>query len=285
MIGDRFDRFDHLVRVREALARILGECAHHQIVDAARQRWIDGGGRRRIEAHDRGERLVVGAALERADVRDHLVEDDAEREQIAALIELVRLTLLGRQVRDLAHDRPGLGLRVAVARFRDAEVEDLHGAVEADHQVRRRDVAMDDVERLAVDADAFVRVRESGARARRDGERDMQRHALAQSTRSRQHVENVFAVDELHRVEERVTDLTEVEDLRDVRVLQLRREARFVEEHRDPPRIVIALGTDAFEHDVPLETRESVRARQEDFGHASLRQTSEQLVLVRGIPS
>ncbi len=145
LIGDRFDRLEHLVRAAPAIARILRQCSHDEVVDAARQGGVHRRWRRRIEANDRGERLVVRAALERADVRHHLVEHDAEREQIAAVIDLVGLALLGREVRDLAHDRTGLGLRVAVARLGDAEVEHLHDAVEADHEVRGRDIAMHDV--------------------------------------------------------------------------------------------------------------------------------------------
>ncbi len=130
-----------------------------------------------------------------------------------------------------------------------------------------------------------VRVGEPRTCTRGDRERDVERHALAERAGAREHVEDVLAVDELHRVEERVADLTEVEDLRDVRVLELRREARFVEEHRDPARIVIALGPDALEDHVALEACETIRAREEDFGHASLRQTSEQLVLGGRIPA
>ena len=56
-------------------------------------------------------------------------------------------------------------------RLRDAEVDDLHAAVVADQDVRRRHVAMDDAERLAVGAGARARSAAPAQHAGDDRER------------------------------------------------------------------------------------------------------------------
>ena len=89
--------------------------------------------------------------------REHLVHHDGEREHVAAAIERLAEDLLGRHVRVLALDRAGARPRVRAARLRDAEVEQLHGAVGAHHDVRRRHVAVDDAEQRAVGAARLVR--------------------------------------------------------------------------------------------------------------------------------
>ena len=65
---------------------------------------------------------------ERLLARDHLVQHDAEREDVAARVELVAEDLLGGHVRGRADAGAGLG-EVAEARVaRDAEVHHLHAA-------------------------------------------------------------------------------------------------------------------------------------------------------------
>jgi hypothetical protein len=113
---------------------------------------------------ERGERagpdLLEGdeavAVAEHELVGEELVEDDAERVDVGALIEGAAEGLLGRHVRDLALDghvgvdggRGSGAVDVAGAGggAGDAEVEDLHGAREAQHDVVRADVAVDDAE-------------------------------------------------------------------------------------------------------------------------------------------
>ena len=61
----------------------------------------------------------------------HLVEDDAQRIQIGARVELVTLRLFRRNVRNAAHHHPGLGHADDVLGdgARDAEVAELHDVV------------------------------------------------------------------------------------------------------------------------------------------------------------
>src|ERR1017187_10520172 len=72
--------------------------------------------------------------------------------------------MLRRHVRDLAFQAPARRVVAELARaLRDAEIDDLHVAAESDHDVLGRDVAMDDVERSAVEIPLLVGVCEPRA--------------------------------------------------------------------------------------------------------------------------
>ena len=130
--------------------------------------------------HDRRHRQEVVVALEQAPHAAQLVEHDAEREHVAAAVDRLAEALLGRHVRDLALERARLGLGRPVRRLRDPEVDDLHRAVVADQDVRRRHVAVDDAERRAIGPALLVRVVQAGGRGGDD--RD---HVLERDLRSR----------------------------------------------------------------------------------------------------
>ena len=95
-------------------------------------------------------------ARERQRAGRHLVEHDAEREQVGARVELPAARLLGRHVRHRAQRRPrhrhSLAMRGLVRRrrlgpldqLRQAEVEHLGLAARRHEDVRRLDVAVDD---------------------------------------------------------------------------------------------------------------------------------------------
>src|SRR6185312_9501811 len=78
-----------------------------------------------------------------------LPEHDAQREDIAAAVERLAADLLGREIRRLALDHARARGFAVVVGLGDAEVDDLDVTVEADEDVLRADVAMDDVERRA----------------------------------------------------------------------------------------------------------------------------------------
>ncbi|HEX7664147.1 MAG TPA: hypothetical protein VF407_06550, partial [Polyangiaceae bacterium] len=128
-------------------------------------------------------------------------------------------------------------LRETPGRLRDAEVDQLHVAVERDDDVLRGDVAMHDRDRLAVLVFAGVRVGEAFADARENVEKDAERDLLLRAHRAIEHVAEVAAEHVLERDEERVADAPEVEHARDVRILEAHADARFVLEHAD--RVVV----------------------------------------------
>ena len=133
-------------------------------------------GRPRIVVEDLHRQVGRPLAFERLVTGGELVEHRAEREDVAAEVERLALHLLGRHVRDLALDDADLGAPLLGHRLGDAEVEDLADAVEADDDVRRRDVAVHEAERLVAPVGGAVRVLEPlgdvGRDAHGDGERD-----------------------------------------------------------------------------------------------------------------
>ena len=111
---------------------------------------------RRIRFQNRAHRLDRGVGLERLLPAEHLVEDEAEREDVGTVIDRMRADLLGRHVGRGAEHHAGLGL---VTRDPDergfggshwhrhlgqTEVEDLHASFACDEDVLRFQVAMDD---------------------------------------------------------------------------------------------------------------------------------------------
>ena len=95
--------------------------------------------------------------MERSLSREHLVQDRAEREDVAAGVDELAADLLGRHVADGAHDEAGLGARrcrreagraragsLGLRELGQAEVEDLHAAVARDEDVLGLQVPVDD---------------------------------------------------------------------------------------------------------------------------------------------
>ena len=99
-----------------------------------------------------------------------------------------------------------------------------------------------------------------------------------------EHVTKVFAVHVLHRVEVRARELSDVVNLRDVRMLELRGEPRLVEEHRDELRVLREVRQDALDADELLEAAVTVKPREKDLGHATRRELRDELVAAK-IPS
>jgi hypothetical protein len=71
----------------------------------------------------------VGLAQEEATTGEQLPEDDADREDVGARVDLLPHRGLGREVAELALDDAGLALLELARRLGEAEVHDLHLAV------------------------------------------------------------------------------------------------------------------------------------------------------------
>jgi len=98
--------------------------------------------------------------LERKPTREQPVEDHAEGVDVARRGHGLSGRLLGRHVGGGADQRSGLGQRVRTGDPRDAEVGDLGSALPVEDDVRRLQVAVDEV--------VLVRVREPIGDLRRD---------------------------------------------------------------------------------------------------------------------
>jgi len=209
----------------------------------------------------------------------HLVEHDAERPEIAAAIDRLSPALLGGHVRDLALERTDLRLLRATRRARDTEVDQLDRTFVADEHVARRHIAVNDAEVLSVGARAGVRVIERGGDAVDDRECDRERHRLLALASEALDRADVLAMDELHREERRACVLVDLVHVSDVRMLERRGEARFVEEHPDEIRIVRDGRQDALDDAQLLEAGRSTNTREIDLGHSAHRELPQDLVL------
>src|SRR6185312_14107449 len=85
----------------------------------------------------------------------------------------------------------------------------------------------------------------------------------------------------LHREEVVAVLEADVVDLRDVRVVQRRREARFVEEHVDELRVRRELREDALDHGELLEPLDADGAREIELRHPPDRDLANQVVLAQ----
>ena len=141
----------------EPLLGILLETVANDAVEARRDVLVGDGEVRRIFLEDRRHRVRGGVAVERALAGEHLVEDRAEGEDVAARVGGLAAHLLGRHVAERAEHDAGLGalrFRRQVGGARDgafglrqlgeAEVEDLDAPVLRDEDVLGLQVAMDD---------------------------------------------------------------------------------------------------------------------------------------------
>ena len=163
--GPVFQLVAHLVRALVALVRIALERAHHHAVQRRFDGRVAGGRPRDRHPLHQLQRVEVGVTDEQPLPRQQLVQDDAQREQVGPCVRPRPFQQLGRQVRHLSAHHPGVALMKAqrLGRARQPEIQDLHHAVPRHHDVGRRDVTVDDVQRLAVGVRQRVREVEPAA--------------------------------------------------------------------------------------------------------------------------
>ena len=232
--------------VANRLAASLGQRLENDLIQLRRDVRTDLRRHRHRLGDDRHHRLELGVPLVEPPASQHLVQHDAEREDVAAAVDRVVLALLRRQIGDLPFDGAGVGLRAGPLRgLGDAEVEQLDDALVADHHVGWRDVAVDDSERHAIEPGTIARVVERRERTHRDVEHERDREQLLPAREVREERADVLAVDVLHGEEVRATEHADIEHLGDVRMLELCSEPRLVEKHLRELGIAAALGEHA----------------------------------------
>jgi len=176
----------------------------------------------------------LAAPREERLAEEHLGEHHGEGEEVGAVIEGLPGDLLRGEVGELAlqHRAAGRAHGGAARRAGDAEVAELHAAVDGQVEVRRCDVAMDDAERLpgrvARAVDALQRAEDLAA--------DVYGHAgpelAAVADEAAQQAVEVAPVDELHRQPWFVGVHARAVDLDHVLVVHGRMQRRLPLEHR-----------------------------------------------------
>jgi hypothetical protein len=186
--------------------------------------------------------------------------------------------LLRGHVRELALDDAGLGLDRRADRLGEPEVDQLHLALEGDQDVGRADVAVDDVERLAVVALLVVGVVEALAGAADDVAGLRQRDRAALLLMQVEDAADVAAVDVLEGDVERVLVAAELVDLADVAVLELDRQLGLGLEHRDEVRVAGDVRQDPLDGHRALEVVGAGLLGLVNLGHATGADALEHLI-------
>ena len=268
-----------LLRARPPLVPVARERLEHDRLERRRVLGVDRGRRRRILVADlaRDDEVVVPA--KQPPTQGQLPQDRAQREHVAAAVERLAAALLRRHVRDLALEGavPGVGLQRGHAG--DAEVDQLHAAVVADEDVRGRDVAVDDAERVAVAVLLVMGVVQPGGGADDDLQNVLGRQPPTLRLDRTDDLAQVLADDVLHREEEGAVVVADVVHLRDVGVMQRRRQASLRQQHPDEVLVVRVRREDPLERDQLLEAVLRQRPRHEQLRHPTDREPRQQLVL------
>ena len=140
--------------------------------------------------------------------------------------------LLRRHVRELALEKPRLRLAHVEGRLRDAEVEHLHLTVVGHEDVLGAHVTVDDPDLGTVEVLHLVRVvkAEKGLRDDMGGERRV--HPVTARARHGGEPVQGLPLEVLHREEVAVVLFPDFVRMHHVGVIEPRRHARLVEEHR-----------------------------------------------------
>ena len=141
----------------KARARILFEAVLNDLVQRGRQHRADRDERRGLAVQYGADDVGRARARERALAAEHLVQNRAEREDIAAVIDGTAANLFRRHIADGADDEPRNGVDLSrreervrrssgdrLDELREAEVENLHAPIEGDEQILGLEIAVHD---------------------------------------------------------------------------------------------------------------------------------------------
>ena len=216
------------------------------------------------------DRELTGAGPELLS-EEHLGEHRGEGEEVGAFVEGLPRDLLRGEVRifSLEHgaSRP---CRDHAVITRDAEVSELHRPVPAEVDVRRRDVTMDDFERVT----CVVLRAVDGLEPQRDLHGHVGRQGQGQGpaveAKTPQQAEQVDPLDPFHcKVGLPVLTRAGAEDRDDVLVMHRRMEPRLALEHGPSVRIGQEIGQESLD-DQPFRLDARVhRAREVHLGRAA----------------
>jgi hypothetical protein len=286
-VGRRFGLFAqivlegdlHLLTGLEAGPGLLLEGLHDDVFQTLRDARRHLGRRHHAAFGDHLQDHQLGLVLEEPLPGAELVEHDAQREDVAALIDRSAQTLLGAHVAELALQHAGLGVFGLGGRLGDAEVDDLHLALVGHEDVLGRNVAVHDLQGLAVRTPEVVGVVERLAGVGDDARGEHGRTAGSPLDAAPGDRREVFAGDELHRDEVGLVGLAaEVVDLDDVRVVEGRAHAGLVQEHLDEGLLLREVAQDLLDDDEAVEAGHAGLAGEPDLRHAAGRQLLDERV-------
>jgi hypothetical protein len=171
-----------------------------------------------------------------------------------------------------------LGRRELAFGFCDAEVRYAQKAVVADDQVVRRNVAVHDAEQVIVIAAQLVRGMQPVARGDDQMHCELDRKRALLCAQLPEQQAQGLAADLVHRDEVAAFVFADLVHLHDVRVMNARGDARFVEEHRHERFLTAEVFVDQLDRDQPLESTGPLGATEIQIGHAAFTELGEDAV-------
>jgi hypothetical protein len=285
------DSWTRVAQLGRGLEPLLGARPQHpadQRVEP-RQRRIELGRLAMLALHHHaGQGPVVGVVADLVETLagQQLEQHRADRVEIGAGVDHAAAhELLRRHVAELAEAHLGIGGGRAQRALGDAEVDDLGLALERHQDVGRRDIAVDQPQRLALGVGAAVGIGQAVGHLAGDEQRDRRRDAAALARGHGQEPPQIAALEVLEGEEVLVADPADLEHLGDVDVLQLDRDLRLVDEPRDELRVLGQARQHLLDHAQLLEAGQAVLG-EEDLAHAAARQPLDQEVAAehRGQP-
>ncbi len=218
--------------------------------------------------------------LEESLVGEHFPQDGADREDVGPPIDHPAARLLRRHVGELALELTRARRREPRRRARDAEVRDARGAVDADEDVLRRHVAVNQVEVAIVVVFELVSRVKSGERVQHDAVGDGNGNALAARCGAREKARQRVPLDVFHHEVVAAVGRAHFEDGHDVRMMDRCGQARLVEEHLDELLFAGQVRVQSFDRDETLEAADAEDTSQKHSGHATGREFGDQLVAI-----
>ena len=230
----------------------------------------------------RAQNVQIARPLPHAPAGERLPEHHARGEDVGARVDLLPARLLRRHVRDLAFEDAGARLLCRVRGLGDAEVDDLHLPLERDEHVLRAHVAVHDAERRPVEVGELVRVLEAGEQLAEDLQLHVRRERRAGGRRPSPDAIERATVQVVHRHEVAIAFVPDLVRLDDVRVVEARREAGLVEEHREERRILDEVRLQLLHDDELVKAPRPLRHREVHDAHPAARNLGDELVLPEG---
>ena len=169
---------------------------------------------------------------------------------------------------------------LAVVGLGDAEVDDLHAAVEGDEEVRGAHVSVDEAERPAAIGERVreVQAARGGAQER---ERDVDGDVLLALLGLPEHLRHRAARQELHDEQRIAGVVVDEERLHEVVVQEPQRTRPSSLQHRGLVQVVRVIGDDALDDDEAGRDPErgiAGEVREQDVAHAALREAADDSV-------
>jgi hypothetical protein len=224
------------------------------------------------------DHLAAGLGLVHAAAAEEFPEDDAGGEDVGAAVDALAARLLRGHVRGLALERPFGQLGDVGHRARDAEVAELHLALERHQHVGGRHVAVHDAERVALVVRAAVRVVQRLEHLQHDVEAELRGQPDLLLRQLAEELRDVEALDVLHRDEEPTLLAAEVEGLHDVAMRQPRRELGLADEHPREGRVFGVAVEHHLHHREPRGAHLGGASREVDLRHTAATDVIEEHV-------